>query len=101
MSSALLIMMIFWIASIVKCEIVTNQHGDEFLRFEEVSTASKFKILTYTDDFARIYCVNFNKSNGSVHNFVRQNDSWKYNAWEDGGWSKSGSADGFIWPYIR
>lgn len=97
----LLLITIYWLGSIVRCEIVTKQHGDEFMMFQEVSTASKFKILTYEDDFARIYCVNFNESNGSIHNFIKEDGIWKYNAWEGGGWSKSGSADGFIWPYIR
>ena len=76
-------------------------HGDEFLSFKEVNTASKFKILTYSSDFARIYCVNYNKSNGSVYNFVKKDGVWIYNQWEDIGWSKYGTADGFIWPYIR
>ncbi len=95
------IIVIIWICSIFKCEIITKIHGDEFLSFEEISTASEFKILTYESDFARIYCVNFDKSNGSVHNFIKKDGKWEYNEWEDGGWSKSGSADGFIWPYIR
>ena len=97
----ILFLIVFWGGTIIKCEITTVRHGDEFLSFEEVNTASKFKILTYKNDFARIYCINFDKSNGSVHNFIKRDGIWIYNAWEDGGWSKSGSADGFIWPYIR
>ncbi|MBQ2696390.1 MAG: hypothetical protein IJF61_03720 [Clostridia bacterium] len=97
----ILFLITFWIGSIIKCEIITSQHAKEFLCFKEVNTASKFKILTYTNDFARIYCVNFNNTNGSVHNFIKQDNTWIYNEWEDGGWSQTGNADGFIWPYIR
>lgn len=92
---------LFWGGSVIICEIMTTQHGSEFLEFKEISTASKFKILTYTDDFARIYCVNFNETNGSIHNFVKRDGNWVYNNWENGVWSKTGTADGFVWPYIR
>ena len=95
----LFLLFVFWGESMVKCEIITFQHGDEFFDFEEVSTASEYKILTYTDEFARVYCVNFDKSNGSVHDFIKQGNVWIYNAWEDAGWSTSGSADDVIWPY--
>lgn len=98
---AMISLSVFWLGTIIKCEIVTALHGNEFLSFEEVSTASKYKILSYSNDFARVYCVNFNKSNGSVHNFIKQDGNWVYNEWETGGWSKTGTADGFIWPYIR
>jgi hypothetical protein len=66
-----------------------------------VNEAEIFKIISYSDDFARIYCITKNRESGTIHNFIKENNEWKYNQWEGGGWSKSGSADGFVWPYIR
>lgn len=95
------LILIFWTGSIIKCEIITSFHGNEFLVFGEVNTASKFKIITYKDTFARLYCVNFNGTNGSVHNFIKKDNVWVYNEWERAVWAKFGTADGIVWPYIR
>lgn len=94
-------LILVWIGAIAKCEVITAQHGMEFMRFEEVSKAEKFKILDYTDDFARIYCISPKRVSGNIHTFAKNNGQWVYNKWERGVWSKSGSADGFVWPYMR
>lgn len=96
--SALLCLCLFWMGSIIKCEVLTVRHGHEFLSFDEVQCAYKYKVLTYNNSFARVYCVN--TGNGSVHNYVRQDGNWVHNEWEAGGWSTSGSADGYVWPYV-
>jgi len=97
----IILLVVCWSVSIIYCEIITAVHGKEFLKFDEVKKASRFKILTYKENYARIYCVNFDRSAGTIHSFIKRDGEWEYNAWEEGGWSKSGSADGFVWPYIR
>jgi len=92
---------LFWTGSIIKCEILTALHADEFLGLDEVSSAEKFKVLTYNDGHARLYCVATNYESGSIFAFTKENNEWKFSRWEDGVWSKSGTADGFVWPYIR
>ena len=90
---------VYLIGSIIKCELLTNKYGSEFLRFEEINQAETYKILTYTHNYARVYCISTNKQNGTVHNFIKSDGSWTYNQWEDGGWSKHGTADEIVWPY--
>lgn len=93
--------LLIWVGTIVKCEILTMRHGSEFLMFDEVNLAEKFKILKYNNDFARIYCVSKNRASGNIFTFRKVGGKWNYDKWEHGVWSKSGTADGFIWPYIR
>ena len=55
--------------------------------------------MEYSKDNARVYYVTEN-SFGNMISFVKYNNNWDMVNWETI-WSKSGSADGFIWPYIR
>ena len=38
--------------------------------------------------------------NGNILTYKKENGSWYFDRWETV-WSRSGSADGFVWPYIR
>ncbi|MBQ9914659.1 MAG: hypothetical protein IJO50_00800 [Clostridia bacterium] len=96
---AVLLFVIFWLGSLIKCEIVTALHGDEFLGLEQVET-SEFKILNYKKDFARIYCV-YDDAVANVYTFIKQDGVWVYDEWETTVWSTRGTADGFVWPYIH
>ena len=97
--SPILCFIVIWVSSLVKCEMLTALYYDNFMTFDEVSEAETFKILSFDDYFARIYCVTTNFESGSVHDFTKKNNEWEYDKWEDGGWSASGSADRVIWPY--
>ena len=59
------------------------------------------KVLNYTSDTAQVYFVSANRTGGNILSFSKLNGKWKYDKWERTVWSKIGSADGFIWPYIR
>ncbi len=96
-----------WVISIGKCEILTAIHKNEFINFAEINYNKKLKILDYSDNFARIYCVgnvdgdNRSYNFGNVYTFRKEDSNWIFNEWENTVWSDAGSADGFIWPYIR
>ena len=98
------IVLLLWIGSLVKCEVLTNRYGTEFQELYKDNTMldeiDYLKVLGYTDDTARIYYVAKDRSSGNILVFGNENGKWSCKNWETV-WSKSGSADGFIWPYIR
>ncbi|MBQ7573975.1 MAG: hypothetical protein IJT23_06915 [Clostridia bacterium] len=96
-----------WLGSIAICEYNTNRHG-EFFRNIQIHDISgerylqdeKIKVLKYSSDSAKVYAVS-EYQNGSVYYFKCDSENnWKFD-YSDTIWSKSGSADNFIWPYIR
>lgn len=100
-----LVPLLFWAASIVKCEILTFQYGEQFEEIYKENTMmgeiDYLKILNYSDSSARVYYVSKNRSGGDILIFAKKNGQWFYDRWETTVWSKMGSADGFVWPYIR
>lgn len=92
-----------WLISLAKCEVLTVLHENEFFQFyqgEDMLADIKYlKILSYSDDLARIYCVTKNNLNANVFEFIQEDNVWKFNKWETTVWSSSGSASGVIWPY--
>lgn len=97
--------LIIWGSSILKCEILTYRYGNQFSTIYRENTMigniDYLKVLNYSDSEAQVYYVSENRSGGNILSFVQQNNIWKYDKWERTVWSKTGSADGFIWPYIR
>jgi hypothetical protein len=93
---------LFWVGNFVKCEILTNMHGDEFeygyLEMGMLDTPKYLKVLCYTEKQAKIYYVNENT--GQVLQFVKHDEKWDYDSWLECGWSKQGNEDGIVWPYI-
>lgn len=101
-----LIMFCFiWGISVLKCEILTWKYGGQFKTvYQEnnmMGDIDYLKVLNYSETNARIYYVSKNRAGGDILSFSKHNDVWKYDKWERTVWSKTGSADGFIWPYIR
>lgn len=96
------ILIIFWFTSYIKCEIITNKHGYEFSDLYKetgiISNIDNFKVLKYDDYSAIVYYVS--KTSGNTVSFIKENDNWSLSDWHTV-WSKSGSASGIIWPYIR
>lgn len=103
----LIVLLIFlgviWGSNIIKCEILTLQHKSEFVeQYKQtniINNVDYLKIISYDDNEATVYYVSKNK-HGNILKFKKHNDLWLMDSW-DTVWSKSGSADGFIWPYIR
>lgn len=95
---------VVWGISILKCEIETYRYGWQFEDIYQghtmIGEIDCLKILNYTNTNARVYYVSKDHSGGDVLEFYRENDGWCFDNWNTV-WSKSGSADGFIWPYIR
>ncbi|MBR5310160.1 MAG: hypothetical protein IKU42_03450 [Oscillospiraceae bacterium] len=96
--------LIVWGVSILKCEILTSFYGDEFVNQEKISnTIGKteyLKVLEYSDSSARVYYISHDFLSGEVFTFINENEEWFVDEWEKTIWSKHGSADDFIWPYI-
>lgn len=96
---------IIWLAAFLKCEILTHQYGGEFAETYRENTMlcepEYWKVLEYNEDFARVYYVGEGRCYGNILRFKKVNGTWKYDLWEATVWSKTGSADGYVWPYIR
>ena len=96
---------LFWAISIVKCEIQTHKYGAQFAGKEQLYTmlrpSEQCKVLQYTQTNAKVY-YRTPGSGGDVLYFERDDQSgeWHFVRWETI-WSATGSADGFVWPYIR
>lgn len=94
-----------WLASLLHSEILTAKYCDESI-FEACDAhgmlaTDAIKILDY-EPFA--YCKAYGKSaeagNVAILVYEFASDEWNVVSWHTV-WSKSGSADGFVWPYIR
>lgn len=99
-----LILVIFavWGIALIKCEILTHMHADEFQDgWEQTNMLSEpeyCKVLRYSEDSASVYYVD--EEGGTTLAFVKQEDKWVLSEWL-ACWSKMGNADDIIWPYIR
>lgn len=91
---------LFWLSSLLKCEINTYKHSEEFRYIGDIGDKNgNIKVLNYNDNFARVYWTG--KYNGNIFTYIKHNNNWFFESWERTVWSSSGSADGFVWPYIR
>jgi len=57
------------------------------------------KVLRYSPEQARIYYVNEEQSAANILDFTNENGSWRHSRW-DAVWSKTGSAESYVWPYF-
>lgn len=94
---------LFWTGSYVKYEVLTVIYRQEFSELYKLTNmidqVDYLKVMEYSDNHARVYYVTKNVY-GNLVTFIKEYDRWNLEHWETV-WSKSGSADGFIWPYIR
>lgn len=104
-SALLALILVFctvWGISLIKCEILTHMHADEFTDGWEqtymLSEPENVKVLRYSEQKASVYYVD--EEGGTVLAFEKQDGCWILSKWE-ACWSKMGSADDIIWPYIR
>lgn len=99
----LLAFLVFWFGSIAFCEVTTMLHGDEFLaamdEITPIMNVEKLKVVNYSDQTAKVYF--YSGSGGALVVYRKTTDGiWAQEGWEKT-WSKTGSADDYIWPYIR
>ena len=95
------VFLIVWVASIVKCEILTHKYYDEFKAAYKsnsmITDVKYFKVLSCDEEKAEVYYVS--DTCGDVLVFKNKNGSWKEIGWRTV-WSKVGSASGVVWPYL-
>ncbi len=102
-SSLLLCFLLIWSIPYIWYEVLTAQYGSEFIDLEKsiqmIGEADYLKVLEYSETFARVYYIS--DTGGDTLTFCKADGEWIL---ERGGWktvwSKSGNADGFIWPYF-
>ena len=94
----------FWLSQIAKCEILSARHAAEFENLWQEYTMlrepDELIVLEYTDTTARVY--HRSQYGGNILSYARTDPGapWEFAYW-DTIWSQGGSADDFIWPYIR
>lgn len=97
-----------WIGSLIKCEVLTHKHYDEFKDAYKQNTMlgdmEYFKVLSYspysTYDVAQVYYVSKGNTAGDVLTFKYNYDTdlWEEISWSTI-WSTNGSASEVIYPY--
>lgn len=98
----ILVFLVVWGASLIKCEILTDKYYDEleYAHIENtmIGKINSFKVLECDGETAEVYYVCDNNTVGNVLKYQKENGKWKEIRW-DCIWSKQGSADEMIWPY--
>lgn len=94
--------------SLIKCEVLTHIHYDEFKDAYKQNTMlgdmEYFKVLSYSPyrayDFAQVYYVSKGNTAGNVLTFKYNYDTdlWEEISWSTI-WSTTGSASEVIYPY--
>lgn len=96
--------MLFWLLSVAYCEVLTLRYGHEFADSWEQNTMlsqpDSIKVLEYSHTSAKIYIRSSEGGNILVLSQSEPGGIWKMTVWETV-WSRMGSADDFVWPYIR
>ena len=97
-----------WIASLIKCEVLTHKYYDVFKdAYKQNSMLGEmeyFKVLSYspyhTYGLAQVYYVSKGNTAGNVltFKFNRDTDLWEEISWSTV-WSTTGSASEIIYPY--
>ncbi len=97
------VLIVIWITSLIKCEIITKQHYDEFSQAYRQNTMINqaeidfFKVLDCSENSAKVYYAS-RDSFGCVLNFEKSGDEWLQSSWSTV-WSSTGSASGAVFPY--
>ncbi len=101
---SIICLFLVWSVSVIRCEVITYQHKDEFHMILDSVYDDSFnlKVLEYNQrDSARIYCISKDKAYADVLRvgYDLENDCWHVYDYV-GGWSKTGNADDIVYPYI-
>ncbi len=88
----------------LKVEYLTWRYGDEFTdgykQTNMIDEVTFLKVMKYSETSAQVYYVDRRYEVTDLLTFSKQDGQWVMDRWETI-WSRSGSADGFIWPYYR
>ena len=102
----MLILVLVWLFAVIKCEADTYKFKAELPKtYYDVygeETYNKVKVLYINNCYACVYAKN--NDYGNLYHLMKKCDEdktmWEEFDWECV-WSRSGSADGFVWPYGR
>lgn len=101
---ACICVLVLLIIPYVKVEILTFLHEDEFTNLSEdiamIDGIEYYKVMEYTEDEAQVLCVSEGHGSTNLCRYEKRGNSWRLDEWECI-WSKTGSADSFIWPLYR
>ena len=96
-------LIMLWIGSVIRCEILTSRHSAEFIIPDEVvewaGDSGTMKVISLSEQSAKIYYYYLNDYFAVLIYFTKHNNIWQYETWK-AVWT-SGSADDFIWPYFH
>ena len=100
----IIIFLFVWFVSLLKCEILTYKYGSQFEDLYKghvmIDDVDCIKVLKYSENSATVYYISKNHRTGELVKYKKQDGKWEFHSWSTI-WSTSGSADGYIWPYIR
>ena len=87
----------------IKAEVLTLKYGDEFEGLQKqtnmLGELEYLKVLSYSSDTAEVLYITDSGDLRCLLTFAREpNDEWEVSEWKTI-WSKSGSADEFMWPF--
>ena len=114
---AIILFLVYWGGSILRCEILTYRYGHELEHIEAIEKLygptwemEGIKVLDYSEKysegFARVYHIARDNGPeeggmGYLYILIKKNGEWTVSGgrciWSEGG----GNADKIIWPYIR
>ncbi|MBQ8210516.1 MAG: hypothetical protein IJZ35_08045 [Clostridia bacterium] len=100
--TVILIPVVIWLSSIVKCEILTEKYYDDFEYAYKSNSmlgdVEYFKVLRCDEKTAEVYYISAGMTDANVLTFEKSNGDWTETKWETV-WSVSGSASDVIYPY--
>ena len=87
-----------------KAEVLTYKYGDQFQELYKqtniIADIEYLKVIEYSDKLAKVCYISKDHQSSNVITFKQQDETWVIDSWVTI-WSKTGSADGFVWPYYR
>ena len=99
---AIILPVMFWVNTLIKCEILTQKYYDDFKKAYTQNTMlgemEYFKVLTCNENTAEVYYVSKGMTSANVFSFSNNNGIWIQTSWKTI-WSASGSASEVIYPY--
>ena len=100
--SLLIVLLLVALFPYAKAEYLTNKYGDQFReeykQIDWISDIEYHKVIGYSSDKATVVYIAHNHTACFKIDFEMKEDEWQMTTW-DCIWSKTGSADGIMWPY--
>ncbi len=102
-----IVFMVIWLGTLLKCEILTVLHGEEFhFIFEDEDYSfdelDYLKVIKYDDIYAKVYFIynGYNENDiAFVVDFNKKDGQWTYSSGHHTIWATKGSASDVIFPY--